>query len=132
MLLTQGVLPPAPEELQGQDIDIEYVSPLAKAQKIGDLQNLVRGIELMTGLSEAIPGITDFLDNDGLVKYIIKVTGLPAQVILSDEQVAAMRQQQQEAAAAQQEAQQEMQNSEQARNVAPLLQALQANQGQAE
>ena len=86
----------------------------------------------MTGLSEAIPGITDFLDNDGLVKYIIKVTGLPAQVILSDEQVAAMRQQQQEAAAAQQEAQQEMQNSEQARNVAPLLQALQANQGQAE
>jgi len=132
LLLTQGVLPPAPEELQGQDIDIEYVSPLAKAQKIGDLQNLVRGIELMTGLSEAIPGITDFLDNDGLVKYIIKVTGLPAQVILSDQQVAEMRQQQQEAAAAQQEAQQEMQNSEQARNVAPLLQALQANQGQAE
>jgi hypothetical protein len=132
LLLTQGVLPPAPEELQGQDIDIEYVSPLAKAQKIGDLQNLVRGIELMTGLAEAIPGITDFLDNDGLVKYIIKVTGLPAQVILSDEQVAALRQQQQEAAAAQQEQQQELENSEQARNVAPLVQALQASQGQAE
>jgi hypothetical protein len=29
-------LPPAPEELQGQDIDIEYVSPLAKAQKLTD------------------------------------------------------------------------------------------------
>ena len=83
----------------------------------------------MTGLAEAIPGITDYLDNDGLVKYIINVTGLPAQVILSDEQVAALRQQQQEAAAAQQEAQQEMENSEQARNVAPLVQAL---QGQAE
>jgi hypothetical protein len=43
-----------------------------------------------------------------------------------------MRKEQQEAAAAQQSQEQDMQNSEQARNVAPLLQALQANQGAAE
>ena len=132
LLLSQGALPPAPDELQGQDIDIEYVSPLAKAQKIGDLQNLVRGVEIMTQLAEVIPGITDYIDNDGLVKYLVEVTGMPARVVRSDQEVAEMRQQQQEAAAAQQSQEQEMQNSEQARNVAPLLQALQSGQGAAE
>tara|TARA_B100000579_G_C22838570_1_gene860197 strand:+ start:506 stop:2122 length:1617 start_codon:yes stop_codon:yes gene_type:complete len=132
LLLSQGVLPPAPDELQGQDIDIEYVSPLAKAQKIGDLQNLVRGVEIMTSLAEVIPGITDYIDNDGLVQYLVEITGMPARVIRSDQEVAAMRKEQQEAAAAQQSQEQDMQNSEQARNVAPLLQALQANQGAAE
>jgi hypothetical protein len=132
LLLSQGVLPPAPDELQGQDIDIEYVSPLAKAQKIGDLQNLVRGVEIMTSLAEVIPGITDYIDNDGLVQYLVEITGMPARVIRSDDEVAAMRKEQQEAAAAQQSQEQDMQNSEQARNVAPLLQALQANQGAAE
>jgi len=71
-------------------------------------------------------------DNDGLVQYLVEITGMPARVIRSDQEVAAMRKEQQEAAAAQQSQEQDMQNSEQARNVAPLLQALQANQGAAE
>ena len=132
LLLSQGVLPPAPDELQGQDIDIEYVSPLAKAQKIGDLQNLIRGVEIMTQLAEVIPGITDYFDPDGLTQYIVNITGLPARVILSNEQVAAVRRQAQEAAVMEQQQQQEMQNSEQARNVAPLLKAMQGSQDTAE
>ena len=132
LLLSQGVLPPAPDELQGQDIDIEYVSPLAKAQKIGDLQNLIRGVEIMTQLAEVIPGITDYFDPDGLTQYIVDITGLPARVILSNEQVAAVRRQAQEAAIMEQQQQQEMQNSEQARNVAPLLKAMQSGQDTAE
>ena len=43
LLLRNGLLPAAPEQLQGQDIDIEYVSPLAKAERITDLHSMLRG-----------------------------------------------------------------------------------------
>ena len=36
----------APEFLSGQDIEIEYVSPLAKAQKSTELQSIMRAIEI--------------------------------------------------------------------------------------
>jgi hypothetical protein len=77
LLLRNGVLPPAPEELQGQDIEIEYVSPLAKAQKLTDLQSMLRGFEVMMQIAEVAP-VMDYLDSDKLVKYLVDTTGIPA------------------------------------------------------
>jgi hypothetical protein len=99
LLLRAGLLPAAPEELQGQDIDIEYVSPLAKAQKQTDLQSMLRGFEIMMQMSEIAP-VMDYLDDDKLVQYLVEVTGMPARVIRSQTEVAVMRE---ERAAAQQE-----------------------------
>jgi hypothetical protein len=123
LLLRNGFLPPAPEQLQGQDIEIEYVSPLAKAQKLTDLQSMLRGFEVMMQVAEIAP-VMDYLDTDRLVKYLVEVTGIPARVIRSDEEVAQMRRQQQQAAQAQQAQEQEMMLSEQAKNVAPLVKAV--------
>ena len=128
LLLRSGVLPPAPEQLQGQDIEIEYVSPLAKAQKMTELQSMLRGFEVMMQVSEIAP-VMDYLDSDRLVKYLVETTGIPARVIRSDEEVARLRreQQQQQQQAQQMQAQQML--SEQARNVAPLVKAVGGNQG---
>ena len=123
LLLRNGLLPPAPEELQGQDIDIEYVSPLAKAQKLTDLQSMLRGFEVMMQVAEIAP-VMDYLDTDRLVKYLVEVTGIPARVIRSDEEVRRIRRQQEEAQAAQAQMQQEMMQAEQAKNVAPLVKAV--------
>ena len=90
LLLRNGLLPVAPEQLQGQDIDIEYVSPLAKAQKLTDLQSMLRGFEVMMQVAEIAP-VMDYLDSDKLVQYLVEVTGLPARVIRSDEEVAQIR-----------------------------------------
>jgi hypothetical protein len=123
LLLRAGLLPPAPEQLQGQDIEIEYVSPLAKAQKLTDLQSMLRGFEVMMQVAEIAP-VMDYLDTDKLVKYLVEVTGIPARVIRSDEEVAQLRRQQERQAEAQAAQQQEMMATEQARNVAPLVKAV--------
>jgi hypothetical protein len=123
LLLRAGLLPPAPEELQGQDIDIEYVSPLAKAQKLTDLQSMLRGFEVMMQVAEIAP-VMDYLDADRLVQYLVEVTGIPARVIRSDEEVARIRRQAQQAQQQQAQMQQDMMESEQAKNVAPLVKAV--------
>ena len=123
LLLRNGLLPVAPEQLQGQDIDIEYVSPLAKAQKLTDLQSVLRGFEIMMQVAEIAP-VMDYLDSDKLVQYLVDVTGLPARVIRSDEEVAKIRRQQAQAAEQQAAMQEQMMQAEQANQVAPLVKAV--------
>lgn len=108
LLLRSGSLPAAPEELQGQDIDIEYVSPLAKAQKQTDLQSMLRGFEIMLQMSEIAP-VMDYLDDDKLVQYLVEVTGMPARVIRSRDEVETLRQERAAAEQEQAEMQQQMQ-----------------------
>ena len=98
LLLRAGLLPQPPQELQGQDIDIEYVSPLAKAQKMTDLQSMLRGFETMLQLSQVAP-VMDYLDQDRLVEYVVETTGMPARIIKSSAQVQQERRQKAEAAA---------------------------------
>ena len=120
LLLRAGLLPAAPEELQGREIDIEYVSPLAKAQKMTDLQSMLRGFEVLMQMQQVAP-VMDYLDDDKLVQYLVETAGIPARVIRSTSEVAQLRQQRAEAQAAQAQAQQEMMLAEQANKAAPLL-----------
>lgn len=123
LMLRSNALPVPPESLQGTDIDIEYVSPLAKAQKLTDLQSIMRGLEVLMQTAEFAP-VTDYIDRDGLVKYLVNATGMPASVINSAEQVAQLRRQQ--AQAQQQAAQQQLaaQTAENAGAVAPFIKAV--------
>jgi len=123
LLLRGGLLPPAPEELQGQDIEIEYVSPLAKAQKLTDLQSMLRGFEVLMQVNEIAP-VLDYLDTDKLVKYLVEVTGIPARVVRSDAEVVEMREAQQEQAVQQQEQQQQMMTAETLGAAAPMVKAV--------
>jgi hypothetical protein len=122
LLLRSGLLPPAPEELQGQDIDIEYVSPLAKAQKLTDLQSMLRGFEIMMQVSQVAP-VMDYLDDDKLVQYLVEVTGMPARIIKSDAEVARMRREQAEAQAEAQARQLQAENAANAGQAAPAIKA---------
>jgi len=123
LLLRNGELPVPPEALQGQDIDIEYVSPLAKAQKMTDLQSMMRGLEIMLQLAEVAP-VMDYLDENGLVKYLIDVAGIPARVIRSDDQVMAIREAKAEQERMMAEQQREAQAADQMQKTAPMMKVL--------
>ena len=74
--------------------------------------------------------VTDYLDGDGLVKYLINSTGMPASVVRSDEQVAQLRRQQ---AQAQQHAAQQQQAAQTAQHAgadAPIIKAVDQAQTQ--
>ena len=87
---------PAPETMAGNEIDIEYVSPLAKAQRQGDIQASLELFQFLAPLMQVDPNVVDFLDVDGLAKHIIKTTGVPASVVRGAEEVAAIREQKQQ------------------------------------
>jgi len=122
LLLRDGLLPAAPEELQGQDIDIEYVSPLAKAQKLTDLQSMLRGFEIMLQVSQVAP-VMDYLDDDKLVQYLVEVTGMPARVIKSQDEVNRMRRQQAEQQAQAQQQAEQQQLVQTASEAVPVIEA---------
>lgn len=86
----------APETMAGNEIDIEYVSPLAKAQRQGDVQASLELFQFLAPLMQVDPNVVDFLDVDGLAKHIIKTTGVPASVVRGAEEVAAIREQKQQ------------------------------------
>ena len=118
---------PAPEVLTNQQIEIEYVSPVALAQKGTQLEGIMRGLEIFGSISQISP-VTDYIDENGLVKQIINILGLPAKMIKSDKEVEQLRAVRQEQQAAQAQMQMEMMQSEQAKNAAPLVQAINGKQ----
>ena len=109
ILSRQKAFAAAPPMLRDGNIDIEYVSPLAKAQRTGDVQSILQMIEFLMPLMQLDQGVADYLDMDGLAKHIIKVTGTPATVVRGEGEVSGIRenraaamQQEQELMAAQQ------------------------------
>ena len=123
IILRKNMFRPAPEELSGQDIEIEYVSPLAKAQKSNELQSIMRGIEILGSLANVAP-VFDHVNMDKLVKHLMDVVGVPQKVLKSASEVQATREEKQQQ---EQEAQQmaQMQQVAQAGGqIAPLAKAL--------
>jgi len=127
ILMRADVFRPMPEILTNQTIDIEYVSPLAKAQKSGDLNSVMRGIEIFGSMSQFAP-VLDYLDSDGLVKYVQKMLGLPARIIKSDAEVAQVRQERQEQQQQAMEQQQAVEAAQAAGSAAPMLKAVEEQQ----
>ena len=123
VLLRNNMLPPAPEFLSGRDVEIEYVSPLAKAQKSTELQSIMRAVEILGSLANVAP-VFDYVNFDNLVKHLADIVGVPQKILKTQSQVNAERQ----AQAQQQEQMQSMQQLQQVAkaggDIAPLAKAL--------
>ena len=120
LLERQNLFAIAPEFIQSGNIDIEYVSPLAKAQRQGDLQSVMRMFELFTPVSEIDPSILDYVDMDGVAKHLMQTLSIPATVVKSNEQVEEIREQRAQAEAVAAENAAITQTAEAGGAVAPL------------
>ena len=123
LLIRKDLFGPIPEFLSGQDIEIEYVSPLAKAQKSAELQSIMRGIEIMGQLSNVAP-VFDHLNMDKLVKHLMDIVGVPQKVLKSSSELQDEREQAQQQQAQQQQMNQMQQVAESAGAAAPMAKAL--------
>ena len=123
ILMRRNLFAQAPDFLSGQEIEIEYVSPLAKAQKSTELQSIMRAIEIMGSLSNVAP-VFDHINMDKLVRHLTSIVGVPQKILKPQAELNAERQQ----AAQQQEQMQQMQQVQQLAEaggkVAPLAKAL--------
>ena len=129
LLVAQDAFPEPPVMVEESGFSVEYVSPIAKAQRTGEAQGIMRLFELMSPLASVDPSVFDHLDMDGLVRHMIKVLSIPAKVTNGEFEVAARRDERQ----AQEQQQQQMMEAQQTAQslgaVAPAIKALQQSPG---
>jgi hypothetical protein len=92
-----GILPPPPLELQGQPLKIEYISPLAQAQRAVSTSSIDRVAGFVGGLvTMGFTGALDKFDADQAIDEYGRAIGVPVRVIVPDEVVAERRQERQQ------------------------------------
>jgi hypothetical protein len=109
-------LPPAPPELQGRDLQIEYISILAQAQKAVSTGSIERTAAFIGNLAAVKPDILDKLDADEAVDQYADMVGSPPSIIVPDDKVKAIRE-------SRAQAQQAAQQAEMAATMAPAAKA---------
>lgn len=87
ILARAGRLPPLPPSLQGENYVIEYISPLARAQKSLELQNFTQAFDIIAGLGTVNPDVFDKIDFDEAVDYVMKLTNTTPKIIRDDAEV---------------------------------------------
>ena len=122
----RGMIPPAPDVLQGQAIKVEYISIMAQAQKMVAMAGLERFATFVGNMSKAMPGALDKINQDNLVDEYGDMTGISPRILRTDDEANQIRTKRAEM---QQQQMQAEQQKIQAQSVRDLAQAHQASGG---
>ena len=117
ILYAAGEIPVPPISVQGQDMDIVYISALAKAQRESEVFSLQAFMQDVGMVATAIPTVIDKLDGDFAVDEIAKIRGISPKLIKDDNAVAKVRKARAEVAAEQAQAAQQAQGAETAKTL---------------
>lgn len=101
ILYRNGYLPEPPQILQGQDLDVVYLSPLAKVQRESEMVSLTSFLNTTAGIAAVKPGVLDKIDEDKTIDIIARIKGVSPEIIRSQKEVEDMRMKRAEAQAAQ-------------------------------
>jgi hypothetical protein len=103
ILAAAGVLPPMPQALRdiGGAVDVEYVSPLNRAQRADEGVAILRTLESVIPLAQADPRVMMVFDPEAIARELASINGVPAKVLRSKQQVEDMMAEQQQAAESQ-------------------------------
>ncbi len=93
MAVRANILPPAPPEIQGLPMNIEFVSMLAQAQKATAAAGIERLFQLAGGLAGVDPQAMDNIDFDEAIDEYSSLLNNSPKIIRSPEQLAQIRQQ---------------------------------------
>ena len=105
---------PTPNILVGQLIDIDYVGPLARSQRMEEAVAVERLYQLAMQIGQVDPGIMDIIDHDEAVRARAELLGVPKSILRGREEVDELREQR----AMQQQMQQEMMMQQQQAEIA--------------
>jgi hypothetical protein len=117
-MVQSGMLPPAPEELQGMDLNVEFVSMLAQAQRAIGTNAVDRFVGNLGSIAQMKPDILDKFDSDQWADIYADMLGVDPSLIIADKEVAVLRQARNQAMAAKEQAAAMEQQSKTVRNMA--------------
>jgi hypothetical protein len=113
----RGLLPPPPQDIQGSDLKVEYVSIMAQAQKMIATASIERFLGFVGNVSAAYPQAMDKVDIDQTIDEYGDMIGVPPKIVRSDDMVRSIREGRRMAA----EQQQRMEQMQQLAQGAKLL-----------
>ncbi len=90
-MMKAQMLPPPPQELQGVDLRVEYVSVMAQAQKLVSLGGVERFAQFAGNMAAIDPRILDKVNTDELINIYGDLTSVPQKLIVPDEEAQGMR-----------------------------------------
>lgn len=112
--LRAGQLGEPPQALQGKNLSIKFLSPLARAQRLEDVVAIERFVAGIAGMAQASQDILDNVDFDAATQLYGKGLGVPSSVLRTADDRAKYRADKAEAAQAAQQQQQQAQLQQQA------------------
>jgi hypothetical protein len=80
-------MPPPPPEIQGLDLKVDYVSPMAQAQKMVGIAGQDRFRNMVAAAAQIDPSALDLLNVDEDVREYAKRVGVSAKLVNSQETV---------------------------------------------
>ena len=106
IMFRNGQLMDPPMELieGGNKLDVEYVSPLARAQRMEEVFAVERWFNQLMQMAQADPTVMDIMDFKTVGRTLAKRLGVPADAMKSEEEMERMQMEREQAAQAQQAA----------------------------
>lgn len=99
-LIETNALPPLPEALHGQEIEVEFIGPLAQALKAVSAQGVDRFVASLGVVAQMKPDVLDKFDADEWVDHYSDLFGVDPSMVVGGEQVAMIRKSRADAMAA--------------------------------
>lgn len=116
-MLEAGIVPPPPQELQGADLNVEFISILAQAQRAISTNGVDRWIANLGQVATFKPDVLDKLNADVWADEYADTLGVSPTIVVPSERVAIIRQQRAQMQAQQAAQEQALQASNVAKNL---------------
>jgi len=91
-MVKTNILPPPPPELQGVDIQVDFISILAQAQKAISTSGVDRFVQSIGVVAQMKPDVLDKFDSDNWADAYSDMLGVDPDLIVAGDQVAQVRQ----------------------------------------
>lgn len=117
-MVEANIVPPPPQELQGMELNVEFVSMLAQAQRAIATNGVDRFVGNLGAVAQFKPGVLDKFDEDRWADAYADMLGVDPELIVPGDKVALIRQARAEAAQAQAQAEQMAQSAAAAKDLA--------------
>ncbi|HCT5877100.1 TPA: phage tail protein [Morganella morganii] len=93
VMAENNLLPVPPDEMQGMQLKVEYISVMAQAQKAIGVSSIERFIGFTSGIGQFSPDALDKINVDETIDAYAASIGVPPSVVATNEQVAQIREQ---------------------------------------
>lgn len=119
-MIEGGLVPPPPQELQGMELSVEFVSMLAQAQRAIGTNSVDRYVANLGAVAQFKPEVLDKFDSDAWADVYSDMLGVDPKLIIASDKVAVVRQARAKAQTAQAQMEQVKQMSEVGRNLGTI------------